>query len=63
MGLARSEEPVPGNIPLIPIAQLWQELQGSDGKASPFSQCQEGSMCSVRWGLGDLQEGEELEKG
>lgn len=27
-----------------------------------LSQCQEGSMCSVQWGLGDLQE-EELEKG
>lgn len=43
MGLARSEEPVPDSIPLIPIAELRQEPQGSNGQASPFSPCQEGS--------------------
>lgn len=43
MGLARSEEPVPDSIPHIPMAQLRQEPQGSNGEASPFSRCQERS--------------------
>lgn len=67
MGLARSEESVPDSIPLIPIAQLRQELKGGmETLLLPLS-ARRGvlqlSMCSVQWGLGDLQEGEEPEKG
>jgi hypothetical protein len=67
MGLARSEEPVPDSIPLSPIARLPRSLKGVMEKPPLSLDARRGvllsRMCSVQWGLGDLQEGKELEKG